>query len=160
MNLRILFSAFILLPGLIAAAEPPARNALLGTWEADISKSSFIGRLPYRTGKMVVSKDKAGLVRVVADVVTASGAPFHFEYASKEDGTVAPVIGNPYYDSQSTLWADSHTAIRTEMRAGKATGVTTMVVARDGKSYKASASRTAPEDGHQYTSVIVWNRVK
>ncbi|MEP7311565.1 MAG: hypothetical protein ABI859_03205 [Pseudomonadota bacterium] len=143
-----------------ASSAPPAHDALLGTWEADISQSSFVGRLPYRTGKMVVSKDKAGLVRLVANVVTANGSPFHFEYASKDDGTVVPVTGNPYYDSQFTIWADPYTAIRTELRAGKATGTTTMVFSKDGMKYKARSSRSAPEDGHLYTSIIVWNRVK
>jgi hypothetical protein len=140
--LQALLAAAVTLWGPVASAAPPAHDALLGTWDADISQSSFVGRLPYRTGRMVVSRDRAGLVHVVADVVTANGAPFHFEYASKDDGTVAPVTGNPYYDSQSTIWADPYTAIRSEMRAGKATGTTTMVVAKDGKSY------------------IVWKRVR
>jgi hypothetical protein len=143
-----------------ALAAPPSHDALLGTWAADIAKSTFVGRAPYRTGAMTISRDGSGVVHLVADVVTANGAPFHFEYAGKEDGTVVPVTGNPYYDGAATVWENPHTAVRTELRAGKAIGKTTMVVAADGKSYIASSSRSTPEDGHLYTSMIVWRKTR
>ena len=144
----------------LASAAGQAHDALLGKWEADIAHSTFVGRAPYRTGSMTISRDANSVVHVVADVVTAGGAPFHFEYASKEDGSVVPVTGNPYYNEASTTWTDARTAVRSELRAGQVIGKTTMVVAPDGKSYTASSSRTTPEDGHLYTSVIVWRRVK
>lgn len=143
-----------------ASAAGQTHDALLGKWEADIAHSTFVGRAPYRSGSMTISRDAKSLVHVVADVVTASGAPFHFEYASKEDGTVVPVAGNPYYNEASTTWTDARTAVRSELRAGKVIGTTTMVIAPDGKSYTADSKRTTPEDGHLYTSVIVWRRVK
>jgi hypothetical protein len=143
-----------------AAAGPPSHDALLGTWEADIAHSTFVGRAPYRTGIMTISKDKAAVVHLVADVVTASGAPFHFEYAGKDDGTAVPVTGNPYYDGAATVWENDHRAVRTELRAGKPIGKTTMVVAADGQSYTANSSRSTPEDGHLYTSMILWRKSK
>lgn len=144
----------------LTTAATQAHDALLGKWEADIAHSTFVGRAPYRTGTMTISRDAKSIVHVVADVVTASGAPFHFEYASKEDGSVVPVTGNPYYNEASTTWVDGRTAVRTELRAGKVIGKTTMVVAADGNSYTASSKRTTPEDGHLYTSDIVWRRAK
>lgn len=144
----------------VASAAGQVHDALLGTWEADIARSTFVGRAPYRTGKMTISRDAKSVVHVVADVVTASGAPFHFEYASREDGSIVPVTGNPYYNEASVTWTDARTSVRTELRAGKETGKTTMVVSADGKSYTADSKRTAPEDGHLYTSVILWRRVK
>jgi hypothetical protein len=143
----------------IAVAAPPRAHPLAGTWEADLSQSTFKGRAPYRTGKMTFRVAKGDTVHVVADVVTASGAPFHFEYAGPEDGSVLKVTGNPYYDAASIMWADAQTLVRTERRADKLTGTTVMKLAADGKSFTASSSRSAPEDGHLYTSVIVWKRV-
>jgi hypothetical protein len=144
----------------LASAAGQGHDALLGKWTADIAHSTFVGRAPYRTGNMTISRDAKSLVHVVADVVTAGGGAFHFEYASKEDGSVVPVTGNPYYNEASTTWTDAHTAVRSELRAGKVIGKTTMVVAPDGQSYTASSNRTTPEDGHIYTSVIVWRRAK
>ena len=141
------------------AAAPQPNSPLLGSWQADVSQSTFQGRAPYRKGTITFSAATNGMVRVVCDVVTANGAPFHFEYQSLENDSVVPVTGNPYYDSASVAWRDSHTAIRTERRAGKVIGTTTIVIAADGKSFKATSSRTTPEDGHLYNSVILWKRV-
>jgi len=143
----------------LVTAAPQERSPLLGNWQADVSRSTFQGRAPYRTGKITFTTADATTIHVVCDVVTANGAPFHFEYKGPEDGTDVPVTGNPYYDSASTTWRNSRTAIRTERRTGKVIGTTTMVVAQDGKSFTASSSRTTPEDGHLYTSVILWKRV-
>jgi len=96
---------------------------------------------------------------MVSAIVSANGAVFHFEYRDPQDGSDSPVSGNPYYDSESTVWRDERTAIRTERRAGKVIGETTFAVAKDGRSYTASSSRTTPEDGHLYVSFIRWERV-
>lgn len=164
--MRTGLTARVTLVGMFAAmcstplfAAPPQPSPLLGTWEADLSKSSFEGRAPYRTGKMTFTAMDGQDVRVVCDVVTASGMPFHFEYEGPEDGSVVRVTGNPYYNSASMSWEDERTLIRTERRASEITGTTTMVLAADGDSFTASSSRTTPEDGHLYTSVIVWKRV-
>src|SRR5688572_10982694 len=85
-------------------AAPPMPSPLLGTWEADVSHSTFQGRAPYRTGKMTFAAADEERVRVVVDIVTASGVPFHFEYEGPEDDTVVSVKGNPYYDSVSNAW--------------------------------------------------------
>jgi hypothetical protein len=143
----------------LVTAAPQQRSPLLGTWEADISRSTFQGRAPYRTGRITFAAADAAKVHVECDVVTASGAAFHFEYQGPEDGTDVPVTGNPYYTSASTTWSNNRTAVRTERRAGMVTGTTIMVVARDGKSFTASSRRTTPEDGHLYISVILWKRV-
>jgi hypothetical protein len=142
-----------------ALAAAPRSTPLAGTWQADVSQSKFKGRLPYRSGKMQFVAAGGGKVHVIADVITANGAVFHFEYIGPENGTALPVTGNPYYDSASMRWKDSRTLVRTELRAGKPSGTTTFVLAADGKSFVASSSRTTPEDGHLYTSTILWKRV-
>lgn len=138
-------------------AAPPVPSPLLGTWEADVSQSTFQGRAPYRTGKMTFIQTDDQKVRVIVDVVTASGTPFHFEYEGPEDDSVVPVKGNPYYDSASNVWTDERTLRRTERRDGKITGSTTMEVAPDGRSFVAKGQRLTP-DGVNYVTSIVWRR--
>lgn len=140
-------------------AAPPVPSPLLGTWEADVSQSTFQGRAPYRTGKMTFIQTDDQKVRVIVDVVTASGTPFHFEYEGPEDDSVVPVKGNPYYDSASNVWTDERTLRRTERRDGKITGSTTMEVAPDGRSFVAKGQRLTP-DGVNYVTSIVWRRVQ
>jgi len=144
---------------LAAAPSPPKRLALAGTWEADLSHSTFKGRAPYRSGKMSFTSENGGKVHVINDVVTANGAAFHIEYVGPEDGTQVPVRGNPYYNKAAMVWKDKNTLVRTEFRGDAQTGKTTFVIAPDGKSFTASADRSAPEDGHQYLSVIVWKKI-
>lgn len=151
--------------GVSAAAGTPATAAmsrpgsvLLGTWEADLKHSKFKGRLPYRSGRMTVTLHGNALL-VALDVVTASGASFHIEYRDALNGKPAPVIGDPYYDTESTVFSGRLRAMRTEYRGGRVTGHTQFAVARDGASLIASSNRSTPEDGHLYVSVIRWKRL-
>jgi hypothetical protein len=141
------------------AAATPSRTPLAGTWQADVAQSKFVGRLPYRSGKMTFVAEPGGQVHVICEVVTANGALFHFEYRGPEDGSELSVTGNPYYDHATIAWKDARTMVRTELRAGEKIGTTTMTLAPDGKTFTAQSSRTTPEDGHLYTSEILWKRV-
>ncbi len=99
-------------------AEPTARDALLGQWIFDAGRSTFDGAMPYRSGRYTFTRTSAG-VRVVAEIVEANGQPLRFEYLDREDGKFAPVSGNPFYDSQSTTWGDSRTAVRYRAATGR-----------------------------------------
>jgi hypothetical protein len=137
------------------ASTQKGAGAFLGSWQFDAAKSTFRGAIPYESATYTFQDTRDG-VHVTAHLLEA-GRVLHFEYTDRQDGTFVPVTGNPFYDSESTAWKDARTATRTERRAGKVTGQTTMTVAPDGKSFTASASRTLP-DGRLYESHIVWNR--
>jgi hypothetical protein len=142
----------------LAGGKEPQHGSFVGTWQIEPLSSQYKGRAPLKSGTMRFEAAAHG-IHVVCDVMTASGIAFHFEYQGPEDGSVHPVSGNPYYDSESTAWSDPTTAKRTEIRAGKTIGTSTMTLAADGKSFTAVSQRSAPEDGHLYTSTIVWKRV-
>jgi hypothetical protein len=141
----------------VKAAKPEGARALSGVWAFDSRKSSFVGAIPYRSGSYTFRNTPQG-VHVTAHIIEGTGQTLHFEYTDPLNGGFVPVSGNPFYDSQSTVWTGPRTATRTERRAEQITGVTTMTVAADGRSYAANARRTLP-DGRIYTSVIIWNRV-
>ena len=140
-----------------SASKPDGARALSGTWEFDAKQSSFVGAIPYRSGTYTFSNVPDG-IHVTAHIIEGTNQVLHFEYTDQLQGTFSPVRGNPFYDSQSTVWTGPRIATRTERRAGQVTGVTTMTVAVDGKSYTADARRTLP-NGRVYTSTIVWNRL-
>jgi hypothetical protein len=142
----------------LASPAHAASDALLGQWVFDASRSTFDGAMPYRSGRYTFTRT-AGGVHVLAEIVEANGQLLRFEYLDREDGSFVPVSGNPFYDSQSTAWVDSRTAVRTEQRQGQVTGTTTFSVCADGRSYSARASRRLP-NGRLYTSVIFWNRAQ
>lgn len=141
----------------VTAATPKGAGALLGSWQFDPTKSSFRGAIPYRSATYTFKDTKDG-VHVIAHIIEGANRTLHFEYVDRMDGTFVPVIGNPFYDSESTVWKDAHTAERRERRGDEITGTTVMTVAKDGRSFTATARRTLPRGG-VYTSTIVWNRI-
>ena len=161
-SITVRLAAGVLATTLLTAADTPGgetpRNALIGSWECDTTRSTFTGAMPYRSAQSRFAAVQEG-TQVVVDIVEANGTTLHFEYRDPEDGTFVPVHGNPFYDNESTVWVDEYTAQRTERRGDKVTGVTTLTVAADGKSYVARAQRTLP-NGRIYTSEIHWKRVE
>lgn len=141
----------------VSAATPKGAGTLLGSWQFDPTKSSFRGAIPYRSATYTF-KDTDDGVHVIAHIIEGANRTLHFEYVDRMDGTFVPVVGNPFYDSESTVWKDAYTAERRERRGDEVTGTTVMTVAKDGRSFTATASRTLPRGG-VYTSTIVWNRI-
>ena len=147
-----------LLSGAGAAGEMPRNHGLLGEWRFDPAASRFDGGIPYTraTSRFTAT---AACIQVVVEIVEGNDRRIRFEYCDRGDGSDAAVKGNPFYETESTLWPTAAIAVRSEKRGGTVTGTTTMTVAEDGKSYTATASRTRP-DGIRYNSTIVWRRVE
>lgn len=149
--------ALTMLAGGAWSEAAPRTTPLTGTWRYDPAKSEFSGANPYKTATASFTPAEGG-TKVVIDIVEGRDVKLHIEYVDPEDGTFVPVIGNPFYDSESTVWISKNVARRTERRGGKVSGETTMTVASNGKSFVATASRTRP-DGKLYTNKIHWDRV-
>lgn len=157
MRIAIIVALLVsMLTTVLRAGQPPSHE-LLGRWRFDAARSSFSGAIPYRSSEISYTQTSLG-IHVAQDIVEGIQRNLHFEYLDTRDGRPAKVTGNPFYDHESTRWPDTHTAVRTEYRAGKITGTTTMKVAVGGKTYTATASRTLP-GGRTYDSIVVWNRV-
>jgi hypothetical protein len=141
-----------------ATAASKGKNSIEGNWDLDVAKSSLNGASAYKSGHVSVTVLK-GAYKGVVDIVPATGAPVHYEYSFAEDGANVPVTGNTYFDSATVLRVDKNTTIRTERRGGKVVGVTTIEVAKDGKTFSSSSKGTLP-DGKQFARTLSWNRAK
>jgi len=141
-----------------SAASAAGKDALAGEWDLDAAKSSVSGMTAFKSGHVSVSSTKNGYKGVV-DLAPASGAAVHYEYAAMYDGSSTPVTGNTYFDSATVGRVDRNTTIRTERRGGKVVGVTTIEVAKDGKTFTSSSKGTLP-DGKQFSRTLSWKRVK
>lgn len=150
-------STALLLFAASAYAAPPRTHALLGNWVYDASGSSFDGGVPYLSGTMHFEA-VAGGIRVQTQVVLAvgKGMPVNFEYVDPADGSFAAVVGNPLYDSESTVWSRDGCE-RKERRAGKVVGVNEMKLSKDHGVLTSKATRSRA-DGTPYVAVTVWKR--
>lgn len=152
-----LVAVSLLPPGSLAGPAAVGPHALVGDWEFDPLASEFRGAIPYREAQISFSRI-GRCIAVRQRILEGTARELVFSYRDCQDGQRSSVTGNPFYDSQSTRWPDRHTAIRTEYRGTATSGSTTMVVSPDGKTYRATASRTLP-NGRLYSSTIVWKRV-
>lgn len=143
----------------MGGASAAGKDVMVGNWDLDVGKSTFVGRPAPKSGHVSITAVKGGGLKAVVDYQQASGAPLHYEYTGNTDGADAPVTGNTYFDSATMIRTDKHTTIRTERRGGKVVGITTIEVAKDGKSMTGTSKGTLP-DGHQFSGTTFWTRAK
>lgn len=141
-----------------AATTAAMTHALIGEWEFDPSQSVFQGAIPYREARITYRQTER-CIEVKQRILEGNARELKFSYCDRQNGQRVPVVGNPFYDGESTRWIDERTASRTEYRGNAVSGSTTMVVSPDGTIYTATASRTLP-NGRLYVSKIVWKRVR
>lgn len=141
-----------------SVATAAAKDTLIGNWDLDAAKSSATGMAALNSGHVSVTGTKNGYKGVV-DLVPATGTAIHYEYSATFDGNSVPVTGNTYFDSATVVRVDRNTTIRTERRGGKVVGVTTIEVAKDGKTFTSSSKGTLP-DGKQFSRTLSWHRAK
>ncbi len=149
--------AFVFL-GASAAAMAKGGDPFVGNWQYDSAKSTFTGMPANTAGKLAITKKKKDY-KIVADNTGADGKVTHYEYGGPADGSDLSVTGNAPIQSVTILLADSHTAIRTDRRAGKVVGMTTVTVDKAGKTM-TSVGRGVTADNKTYSYSLVFNRVK
>lgn len=139
----------------VSMAASMGKDPLVGNWDLDATASAG-----FKSGHVSIATTKEkGAHHVTVDLVPAPGAAVHYESTFKYDGEAAPVTGNTYFDSADMVRVDRSTLIRTERRGGKVVGVTTIEVAKDGKTFTGSSKGTSP-DGKQFTRALTWHRAK
>ncbi len=150
--------AALCLVAVAGAAVAKGKNAIVGEWDLDASKSTMNGQgNAFKSGHVSTTAAKDGYKGVV-DVMPAMGAAIHYEF-TVVFGEPVPVTGNASFDTATVIRVDDNTSIRTERRGGKVVGITTIEVAKDGKTFTSSSKGTSA-DGKQFTRSLSWTRAK
>ena len=122
----------------VGAMAPKDAHAISGSWHV----SSFSGFSD--NGLMVTYK-------VDGDSLTMM-SPTGQKYTAKLDGTDSPMTGDPGISSVSVKKTSAGTIVETDKRDGKAIGVATMIVSKDGKSMKVTYQNKLAGTSMSYTS--------
>jgi hypothetical protein len=113
------------------AAQAP--DPVLGTWELNLSKSSFSPGPPPRSETRVMVQDGA-VIRATSRGVDASGNPTSSQWTVTYDGTEQKIAGSPDADSQIVKRIDPLRTETTIKKGGKVVQTAHREISRDGKT--------------------------
>jgi hypothetical protein len=124
----ILFSALALALAVIALAQNPN----IGTWKMNLTKSKFSSAPPKSFTATVEAQGNG--IKVVQDIVDASGEATHRSWTVNYDGKDYPITGDPDEDTVSYKRPDANTTEYVFKKNGKETSSGRAVVSKDGKT--------------------------
>jgi hypothetical protein len=136
---------------IVALGSPLLAQSNMGTWTANISKSTYSPNTPPKGATLTISA--AG---VTVDV-TAAGGTQHWTYGGTYDGKPVPVTGNPMADMATRKRLSPTTTETTFTKAGKMTSVSTSVVAADGKTMTITQKGTNAQ-GAPFLNVQLYDK--
>lgn len=130
--------ALIGLVALVAATVigvPAAQGSdpILGTWELNVSKSTFSPGPGPRSETRVMVQDGA-VIRATSKGVDASGNPTGSQWTVTYDGTEQKIVGDPDADSQIVKRLDQFRTETTIKRGGKVVQTAVRELSKDGKT--------------------------
>jgi len=146
---------FVATVGAIAIAFAAGSDPVVGTWQLNVSKSTFGGPAPKSQTRTYTQSGSS--ITLVMKTVGADGKESTMKTTYQLDGKDYPVTGAPDYDSLSAKQLNPQTASFTLKRAGKAVGRTSRTVSHDGKQMTSKISATSAK-GEQSESVMVFDR--
>jgi len=139
---------------LTVAAQSP--NPLVGTWKANIAKSTYPGTPP----KSATSKWEAlpdGRLKNINDGVDAKGQSSHNEILVKFDETDSPLVGAATPTTRAYKRIDARTFEYVQKVNGKAVSTSRSVMSADGKTRTFTTTGTNAQ-GQPFKSVIIWEK--
>ncbi|TLZ02005.1 MAG: hypothetical protein E6K36_10425 [Gammaproteobacteria bacterium] len=137
----------------IAAAAAP--DPVIGTWQLNVSKSTFTPGPALKSETRTYSQSAQGIT-VTIKTVGADGKEDTVQSTYQLDGKDYPVTGTDY-DSLSARQVDSNTATFTLKKAGKAVGTIRRTVSKDGKTLTVKSKGTTAK-GEKSESVAVFDK--
>ena len=150
------FMAVLLTVGSAAVVAAPAADPVIGTWQLNVTKSTFSpGPAPKSDTRTYAATDQG--IAMTWNSVGADGKETVVRSTFKADGKDYPMTGNPNFDSLSLKQVDDHTVQSTQKRGGKVIGTTTRTVSKDGKVLTLSSKGTSPT-GAPYDMVMVYDK--
>ena len=142
--------------GAIALAFAADSDPVVGTWQLNVSKSTFsAGSAPKSQTRTYTQSGSS--ITLVMKTVGADGKEATVQTTYQLDGKEYPVTGASDYDSLTAKQVNPRTASFTLKRAGKAVGTTTRTVSKDGNHLTSKSSATSAK-GEKSESVMVFDR--
>jgi hypothetical protein len=135
-----------------------SKDAWLGTWQLDVTRSKFDGP-GFQSGTFTVEELGGGAQKHIYDNVGANGGKNHQETTTKFDGTDSPVVypnSAPPRASRTDTYRriDDHTYEITTKIDGEIRGMSRTVVSADGKTLTQTITGKGP-DGKPIHNIAV-----
>ena len=140
----------------VAIAEAAAPDPVIGTWQLNVSKSTFTAGPAFKSQTRTYSQS-GQTIKLVMKTVGADGKESTTQTTYQLDGKDFPVKGNPDYDSLAAKQVDSNTAEFTLKKGGKVVGTTSRTVSKDGKTLTSEVKMTTPK-GEKSETVLVFDK--
>jgi hypothetical protein len=128
---------------------------LLGTWQLDLSRSTYFPGPPPRGETRTYTADSNGVLGIIKRV-HANGQTETIEYRADFDREHA-VTGTPAYDSIKLKMIDELTAESTLSHAGTVFGTARRVISQDGNSLTIMFVRKTSDD--TVRNIAIYRRV-
>ena len=125
----------VALVGVLAStALAQSGNPNIGTWKANIAKSTFTPATATTSSSTKIEAAGAG-IKATIDSVPATGAARHWTFTANYDGKDSPITGNSQYgDSVALTRVDANTTRSVYKKGGTVMATQTTVVSGDGKT--------------------------
>ena len=133
-----------------------ASDIQVGTWKADVAKSTFSPGPPIKAQLSKIEPVENG-IKLVSDRTNNDGSVTHIAYTVKYDGKDYPVAGDPGRDAVSSKRIDDFTIETLSKKGGKVTTTLRIAYAHDGQSRTETATGTDPQ-GRPIKNVVFWNK--
>jgi hypothetical protein len=131
-------------------------NPWIGTWKANLAKSTFSPGPPPRSITVTFQAEGQGL-RLSFDIIDAQGKPAKGVFMLFDDGKSYPVAGVPAFDAYSYERINNSTYEVTRTKAGKVVQTLTDVVSADGKTMTLTATGVNA-NGQQINDIEVYDK--
>jgi hypothetical protein len=144
---------------LFALSLSAQQNPFAGSWKLNVAKSNFGAGQPPKSETRTVAAVGNG-EKITFRGTAADGSKIDYTFTSNLDGKIVPVTGSGSpggTDSVAVTRPDAHTTRAVLYKAGKQIGVTTTVVAADGKT-TTQTRKTTDAQGNPVTQTVIWER--
>ena len=138
----------------IAAAAVP--DPVIGTWQLNVSKSTFKPGPAFMSQVRTYSQSGQSITLVVK-TVGADEKETTTQMAYQLDGKDYPVTGSPDADSNAVTQVDSNTAKFSLKKAGKVVQTGSRTVSKSGKTLTLKSKGTTAK-GVEFDNVLVFDK--
>ena len=140
----------------VAIAEAAAPDPVIGTWQLNISKSTFTPGPAYKSQVRTYSQSGPSITLVIK-MVGADGKEMTSQTTFQLDGKDYPWTGNPDVDTGAVKQVESNTAKFTLKKAGKVVQAGSRTVSKDGKTLTLKSKGTTAK-GEKSEDVLVFDK--